>query len=113
MVATQTQSFAITRRALDVEDYIDIVRRHVGWIVGPAFAGSVISVVVTFMLPNSYVSHATMSITPAQISDNMVQSTLATALNDRIQTMENNIMSRTSLGSLITDPRLLLYKDDL
>ena len=43
---------AISRRTLDLEDYIDIARRHMGWIVGPVLAGIVISIVVAFVLPN-------------------------------------------------------------
>lgn len=31
----------VPRRPMDVEDYIDVVRRHKGWIVGPAFAALV------------------------------------------------------------------------
>jgi len=30
-----TEGMSIPRRALDVEDYIDIIRRHKGWIFGP------------------------------------------------------------------------------
>ena len=56
------QYLTISRRALDVEDYIDIVRRHTSWIMGPLFAGLVISCVVAFMLPNTYVSTAVMRI---------------------------------------------------
>lgn len=111
MVATQ--SFSISRRALDVEDYIDIGRRHVSWIVGPAFFGVVVSIVVAFLLPNEYVSHATMQITPAQISDNLVQSTISTALNERIMQMQQNILSRSTLSSIINDPKLGLYKDKI
>src|SRR6185437_299233 len=111
MVATQ--SFSISRRALDVEDYIDIGRRHVGWIVGPAFFGLVASVCVAFMLPNEYTSKATMQITPPQIGNNMVQSTIANPLNERVQTMVTLIESRSELSSIINDPRLLLYKDEL
>lgn len=110
MVATQ--SFSISRRALDVEDYIDIGRRHAGWIAGPTFFGLVISICVAFVLPNEYQSRATMQIQPAHISENMVQSTLANSLNERIQQMETTILSRTELSSIINDPRLLLYKEE-
>ena len=111
MVATQ--SFSISRRALDVEDYIDIGRRHVGWIVGPTFFGLVASICVAFMLPNEYTSKATMQITPPQIGSNMVQSTIANPLNERVQQMVTQIESRSELSSIINDPRLLLYKDEL
>ena len=50
---TPTQGYvAISRRSLDLEDYIDLVRRHAAWIVAPAYAGLVISIVIAFMLPN-------------------------------------------------------------
>jgi uncharacterized protein involved in exopolysaccharide biosynthesis len=110
MVATQ--SFSISRRTLDVEDYIDIVRRHIGWIVGPAFLGLVASVSVAFMLPNEYSSRATMEIAPAQINPGIVQSTLANSLTERIQQMQQTIMSRTELGTVISDPRLNLYPEE-
>jgi len=110
MVATQ--SFSVSRRTLDVEDYIDIIRRHAGWIVGPAFFGLVASVSVAFMLPNEYTSHATMEITPAEISAGIVPSTLANSLNERIQQMQQNILSHTSLQSIITDARLNLYPEE-
>ena len=39
------ESFSVPRRALDVEDYIDILRRHKGWIFGPFLLTLVASVV--------------------------------------------------------------------
>jgi hypothetical protein len=36
---SQTPGYvAISRRTLDLEDYIDIARRHAGWIAGPVLA---------------------------------------------------------------------------
>src|SRR6185312_2702960 len=110
MVATQ--SFSISRRSLDVEDYIDIGRRHAGWIAGPAFFGLVVSICVAFVLQNTYTSQATMQITPAHVTENMVQSTIANSLNERIMTMQQQILSRTELSSIINDPRLLLYREE-
>lgn len=113
MVATQSnQSFSISRRPLDVEDYIDIGRRHAGWIAGPAFFGVVVSICVALMLPNVYTSKATMQITPPQISENMVQTTISNSLNERIQQMETELLSRTSLSQIINDPHLQLYKEE-
>jgi polysaccharide biosynthesis transport protein len=103
---------AITRRALDLEDYIDIARRHVSWIVGPSLAGIVVSTVVAFMLPNVYISQAEMQITPKQISENIVKTTINQQLTERIVGMENEILSRTSLSTIIQDPRYNLYPSD-
>jgi polysaccharide biosynthesis transport protein len=102
----------ITRRTLDLEDYIDIARRHVGWILGPTFAGLVISIVVAFLIPNTYVSHAEMEITPPQVSDALVPAAVTQQLTDRIISMEQQILSRTSLSQIMQDPKLDLYRSE-
>jgi len=113
MTASPATSYvAISRRALDLEDYIDVARRHVSWIMAPMLAGTVLATVIAFMLPNVYVSQAEMQITPAQISESIVPTTINQQLNERIMQMENEILSRTSLSNIIQDPRLDLYKSD-
>ncbi len=113
MTATALPGYvAISRRALDLEDYIDVARRHAAWILGPTFAGIVISTVWAFIVPNTYVSQATLQITPAQISENIVKSTINQRLTERISEMQEEILSRTSLSNIIQDPRLDLYKAD-
>jgi uncharacterized protein involved in exopolysaccharide biosynthesis len=110
---TATQPYvAIVRRTLDLEDYVDVARRHVGWIIGPMYFGLIASIVTAFLLPNRYVSVAQMQITPAQISDVLVRSTTNQQLTDRILQMENEILSRTSLSAIIQNPRLNLYPTD-
>ncbi|MGD1072582.1 MAG: hypothetical protein ABSB15_20855 [Bryobacteraceae bacterium] len=110
---TASQGYiAVSRRALDLEDYIDVARRHAAWIAGPVFLGIVVSICVAFFQHNSYESKAVMQITPAQISNDLVPSTVNARLLERIQAMEATITSRTSLSNLIQDPRLQLYPDD-
>ena len=94
----------VSRRALDLEDYIDIARRHSAWIAGPLLAGTVIATVVAFIMPNVYVSQAEMQITPAQVSESIVKTTINQRLNERIIQMEQEILSRTSLSQIIQDP---------
>ena len=48
---TNQDSVVVTRRPLDVEDYIDVARRHKGWIVGTTFAGIVLAVVIARFVP--------------------------------------------------------------
>jgi polysaccharide biosynthesis transport protein len=103
---------AISRRTLDLEDYIDVARRHMVWILGPVFAGLVISTVVAFLVQNTYVSKATLQITPKQVSESIVKTTINQELTERIGQMQQEILSRTSLSSIITDPRLDLYKEE-
>lgn len=111
-ISPVTNYVAVSRRQLDLEDYIDVARRHVGWIMGPLLAGIVVSIVVAFAMPDVYVSQAELQITPAQVSDAIVKTTINQRLNERIMQMETSILSRTSLSQIIQDPRLDLYKSD-
>jgi polysaccharide chain length determinant protein (PEP-CTERM system associated) len=91
----------VTRRPLDFEDYTDILRRNVTWLIGPVFAGLVISTVVAFLLQDTYVSHALIRIVPQQISETLVQNTSSQDMIDRISGMAQTIESRTTLTNLI------------
>lgn len=95
--------YSITRRALDVEDYIDIVRRHKGWIFGPFLFCLVASVVGVFLWPDIYESQAIVKITPQQIPPDMVQSSLNQQMYDRIMSMEQSIESRAVLTTMINN----------
>lgn len=98
--------FAIPRRALDMEDYIDVLRRHKAWILGPLFASLVVGVVVAFLWPDTYVSRALIRVTPPQIPDRLVQSTVTAEMNQRINTMAQAILSRGALTNLVNTMNL-------
>lgn len=89
------------RRSLDVEDYLDIVRRHSAWILGPAFAGLVIAVLVAFLWPDTYVSTATIRVVPPQVPQSLVPTNLNTAMSDRINAMYQQIVSRSTLTNIV------------
>ncbi|MEQ1886181.1 MAG: GNVR domain-containing protein [Bryobacteraceae bacterium] len=93
--------FNTPRRALDVEDYIDIVRRHKGWIMGPFLLTLVASIVGVYLYPDTYVSQAVVKIVPQQVPTNMVQAAINQQMNDRINSMAQTILSRTTLTTII------------
>jgi uncharacterized protein involved in exopolysaccharide biosynthesis len=103
---------SVSRRPPDVEDYIDIIRRYRSWIVGPLFAGLVISVVVAFLWPDTFVSSAVMRITPQQVPERLVPSNLNVQMSERLNQMQQEILSRGSLTELIQRPSLDLYKKE-
>ena len=100
----------VSRRPPDIEDYIDMVRRYRSWIIGPMFAGLVLSVVVAFMWPDTYISQAVMRITPQQVPENLIPSVVSTQMAERLNQMQQEILSRTSLQEIIQRPSLDLYK---
>jgi succinoglycan biosynthesis transport protein ExoP len=97
----QPDYLSVPRRALDVEDYVDILRRHWTWIVGPTFAGLVIAVVVAFLWPDTYLSYAVMRITPSQVSDRIVPTNFNLHMQDRMNTMLQDVTSRSKLIDMI------------
>src|ERR1041385_6833978 len=104
-----TEGVSVPRRALDVEDYIDIVRRHKGWIFGPFLFTLVASVVGVYLWPDSYVSTGVIKIVPQQVPQNMVESAVNQEMTDRINSMAQTIESRTTLTSIINT--FGLYQD--
>jgi len=103
---------SVSRRPPDVEDYIDMFRRYRSWLIGPMFAGLVISVVVAFLYPDTYVSYAVMRITPQQISDRLVPTVINMQMQQRLQQLQQEILSRGSLLELMKRPALDLYKKE-
>jgi polysaccharide chain length determinant protein (PEP-CTERM system associated) len=103
---------SVSRRPPDVEDYIDMLRRYRSWIIGPMYAGLVISTVIAFFWPDTYISTAVMRITPPQVPDALVPNTVTSQMSDRLQQMQTDILSRTSLAEIIQKPSLDLYKKE-
>ena len=97
----QPDYLSVPRRALDVEDYVDILRRHWMWIAGPAFAGLVIAVVAAFLWPDTFVSFAVMRITPSQVSDKIVPTNFNLRMQDRLDTMLQDVTSRSKLIDMV------------
>ncbi|MBV9157758.1 MAG: hypothetical protein JO097_15950 [Acidobacteriaceae bacterium] len=104
-------SISVPRRAYDFEDYIDILRRNFRWIIAPAFAGLVISVVVAYSLADVYVSQALIRVTPQQISEQLIQNVTSQDVADRINAMGLVIYSRATITSLIQ--QYGLYKKEV
>ncbi len=100
---------SVSRRPLDVEDYIDMLRRHRSWIIGPMFAGLVVAVVVAFLWPDTYESQAILRITPQLIPQQFVPSTVSLQLGQRLDSLRTEILSRTTLGAIIVNSKFNLY----
>jgi protein tyrosine kinase modulator len=105
------ERLSIPRRPFDFEDYIDILRRNVRWILAPAFFGLVVSTMVAYLIEDTYVSVARIRIVPQQVPENLVQTTNSQTLADHINGMAETIKSRATLTSLITS--FGLYKKEL
>jgi len=92
---------ATQHRALDVEDYIDVVRRHRSLILAPMLACLVVSVVVAFLWPDTYVSSATIRVLPPQVPEGLLSMPLSVDMSQRVNQMTQSILSRATLTNII------------
>ena len=103
-----TEAFNVPRRTLDVEDYIDILRRHRGWIFGPFLFCLTAAVVGGYMWPDTYVSKGAIKVEPQQLPTSLVQPVMTQDMWDRINSMLEAIESRTTLTNIVTTYNLYL-----
>jgi protein tyrosine kinase modulator len=110
---SSAQSYqTISRRPPDIEDYIDMLRRYRSWIIAPMFAGLVVSVVVAFLWPDTYVSTAVLRVTPPQVPEQLIPAVSYSQMAERLQQMQTQILSRTTLEEIIRKPALDLYRKE-
>src|SRR5690349_23924951 len=93
---------SVQRRPFDFEDYFDVLRRNIRWLIGPAFLGLVLATVVAYLIDDTYVSRALIRIVPQQVPENLVQTAVNQQIADRLNAMAETIKSRNSLQSIIT-----------
>jgi polysaccharide biosynthesis transport protein len=111
-MAAASNFVSVSRRPPDIEDYIDMVRRYRSWIIAPTFAGLVVAVVVAFLANDTYRSQAVMRIVPQKVSERLVPSEITQRMTERLNQMQQEILSRSQLSSLIQQPQLDLYKKE-
>ncbi len=102
---------SIPRRPLDVEDYVNILRRHKSWMAGPAFAALVIAVVVAYVWPDTFLSEAMVQVIAPQVPERYVPSNVNSEMSQRINQMAQTVQSRASLINIIQSNNL--YRTDL
>jgi succinoglycan biosynthesis transport protein ExoP len=107
---TNEQPLSVPRRQMDVEDYIDIVRRHRSWILGPTFACTVLSVVVAFLWPDSFVATGQIRVVPPKVPSKLVPTNVSEEMTQRITSIYQQIISRPVLTNIIQTYNL--YPDD-
>jgi len=109
--AIPDQPISVQRRELDMEDYLDIVRRHRAWIVGSAFLGLVLGVMIAYLWPDTYTSTGQIRVVPPQVSARLVASNLNEEMSQRVNAIYQDIISRDPLTNMIRT--FNLYPDKL
>ncbi len=105
------QLLSNTGRQLALADYGAILRRNKGWIAGPLFAALVISVVVAFLWPDTYISVATIRVAPPQVPESFVPANTNQDIQGRVNALVQLILDRATLTNIVNTHGL--YKSKL
>jgi len=107
----QLEETSPTRRQLDADDYADILRRNIAWILTPLFVALVASVVIAYLWPDTYVSVATIRVAPPQVPESFVPANTTQDLQGRVNALVQLILDRATLTNIINTHGL--YKKKL
>jgi polysaccharide chain length determinant protein (PEP-CTERM system associated) len=93
------------------EDVMAILRRRFWWLLVPLAVAIAIGAVVARVLPDLYRSETLILVVPQRVPESYVRSTVTTRIEDRLQSISQQILSRTRLERIISD--FNLYADEL
>jgi len=93
-------------RELNFDQYLAILKRRVWWIVVPSVLFPVIAYLASLQIPNKYTSQTLVLVEEQKVPDNFVKPVVTEGLNQRLTTMQEQILSRTRLQPLIEKFRI-------
>ena len=100
----------IPGKPIDPQDLLNVFRRWPAILIPFAVVTALSAVVVTF-LPNRYRSETLILVVPQRVPEEYVRSTVTTRIEDRLRSINQQIMSRTRLEPVIKE--FNLYPNEL
>ncbi len=88
-------------QAIDIKDYLKIIKRRSKFLIIPLVVISILSILLSVVLPSVYRSMATILIEEQEIPSDLVRSTVTTFADQRIQVISQRIMTRANLMDII------------
>ena len=90
-------------KQLQLEDYIEIILRRKWFVIIP-FVVSIIGIIVTLLIvPRSYKSTTMILVEHQKVPESYVNPTVTADINERLNTITQQVMSRTRLESIINE----------
>ncbi len=82
---------------------VQVARRRKWLIILPALLVGVIGAALVYFLPNVYRSETLILVVPQRVPESYVRSTVTARIEDRLQSISQQILSRTRLEQVVTD----------
>jgi len=97
-------------KTLTPEDMLGILRRRIWLVLVPLAVVAATTAVVSRLLPDRYKSETLILVVPQRVPESYVKSTVTARIEDRLQSIIQQILSRTRLERIIQD--FNLYPDE-
>ena len=95
-----------TEKSLDIHDYTEIFLRRIWYIVIPFVVILAAASLYAFYLPKVYRATTLVLVTPQKVPEAFVRATVTSKTEDRLQSISQEIMSRTRLELVISEFKL-------
>ncbi len=95
-----------TEKSFNIDDYTEIFLRRIWYIVIPFAVILAAAVLYALSLPKMYRATTLVLVTPQKVPENFVRPTVTSKIEDRLQSISQEIMSRTRLEQVISEFKL-------
>jgi succinoglycan biosynthesis transport protein ExoP len=97
-------------KAYTTSEYIEILRRRIWYIVIPFVLILTGAIAYTIFAPRQYKASTLVLVSPQRIPEAFVQATVTSKVEERLQSIAQEVLSRTRLEQIIND--LNLYPNE-
>ena len=93
-------------KSFNINDYIEIFLRRIWYIIIPFIVILIAGVLYAYITPKSYLASTLILVTPQKVPEAFVRSTVTETIQNRLQSIGQEIMSRTRLEQIISEFKL-------
>ena len=97
-------------RSYNIDDYMEILRRRIWYLVIPFLAIMIGTVSYAMFAPRLYKASTLVLVTPQKVPEAFVHPTVTSRIEERLQSIAQEVMSRTRLEQVINE--FGLYKNE-
>ena len=97
-------------KPFNIHDYIEIVLRRLWYIIIPVIVVMIGAILYAYSSPKLYRTSTLILITPQKVPEAFVRPTVTSTIGERLQSIGQEIMSRTRLEQIISE--LKLYQEE-
>jgi len=95
-----------TEKSFNIHDYIEIFLRRIWFVIIPLAAISMGAIIYAYNSPKLYRASTLILVTPQKVPSDFVRTTVTSGIGERLQSIGQEIMSRTRLEQIISEFKL-------